>query len=104
MKIQSKWLMPIFVTFVTLVLFKSMLMSLTETNRPLPQTKIGGMNLFSNCEEANSGLIDDFTAPQRIHPVRISGEVYFADEKVPLVDQEVRKRFDKELLVNTLWH
>ena len=96
--------MPIFVTLVTLIVFKSMLMSLTDSNRPMPQTKIGGMNLFSNCAEAPSSAIDDFTAPQRIHPVRISGEVYFAKELVPLIDQEVRERFDKELLVNTFWH
>lgn len=104
MKNQSKWLMPIFVTLITLILFKSLVMSLTDTNRPLPQTRIGGMNLFSNCEEALSNEIDDFSAPQRVHPVRISGEIYFADELVPLIDQEVRERFDKELLVNTFWH
>jgi hypothetical protein len=104
MKNQSKWLMPVFVTLVTLILFKSVLMSLTDANRPDPQTRIGGMNLFSNCAEAPAAMNDDFTAPQRIHPVRISGEVFFANEKVPLIDQEVRERFDRELLVNTFWH
>jgi len=104
MKNSSKWLMPIFVTLVTLILFKSMLMSFTDSNRPSPLTKIAGMNLFSNCAEVPSAVEEDFTAPQRIHPVRISGEVFFANELVPLVDQEVRERFDKELLVNTFWH
>ena len=42
--------------------------------------------------------------PQRVHPVRISGEVYFTDQKVPLNDQDVRERFDRELMVNTFWH
>ncbi len=42
--------------------------------------------------------------PQRVHPVRISGKVFFANEQVPLNDQDVRERFDRELLVNTFWH
>lgn len=97
--------MPVFVTFVTLVLFKTMLLGLTETNKPSPNTRIAGMNLFSNCEEAETkSLGDDLEAPQRIHPVRISGDVFFANEMVPLNDQEVRERFDRELLVNTFWH
>ena len=103
MKNQSKWLMPVFVTFVTLFLFKTLLLGLTDTNKPVPETKIAGMNLFSNCPEEKN-KVDDFTAPQRIHPVRISGEVFLAGEKVPLEDQEVRERFDRELLVNTFWH
>tara|TARA_B110000037_G_C17124862_1_gene507605 strand:- start:5833 stop:6789 length:957 start_codon:yes stop_codon:yes gene_type:complete len=42
--------------------------------------------------------------PQRVHPVRISDDVFFAGEKVPLNDLDVRERFDKELMVNTFWH
>lgn len=42
--------------------------------------------------------------PQRVHPVRISDAVFFAGEKVPLNDLDVRERFDKELMVNTFWH
>jgi hypothetical protein len=42
--------------------------------------------------------------PQRVHPVRISNDVFFAGEKVPLNDLDVRERFDKELMVNTFWH
>lgn len=42
--------------------------------------------------------------PQRVHPVRISGDVFFVNEKIPLNDLDVRERFDKELLVNTFWH
>lgn len=95
--------MPIFVTFVTLFLFKTLLLGLTDSNKPQPKTKIAGMNLFTNCPEEKNGE-SDLVAPQRIHPVRISGEVFLAGEKVPLEDQEVRERFDRELLVNTFWH
>lgn len=42
--------------------------------------------------------------PQRVHPIRIAGEVTFAGEIVPLKDSDVRERFDKELMVNTFWH
>jgi membrane-bound lytic murein transglycosylase D len=105
MKKLNKWLMPVFVTLVTLLLFKTALLSLTEENRPVPRAKIAGMNLFGNCEESEShNITESLTAPQRIHPVRISGEVLFANELVPLNDQEVRERFDRELLVNTFWH
>ena len=44
------------------------------------------------------------TPPQRVHPIRISGDVFFADIKIPLNDQDVRERFDRELMVNTFWH
>lgn len=46
----------------------------------------------------------DVLPPQRVHPVRISDDVFFAGEKVPLNDLDVRERFDKELMVNTFWH
>ena len=48
--------------------------------------------------------IPETSPPQRIHPVRISGDVFFASEKIPLKDQDVRERFDRELMVNTFWH
>lgn len=97
--------MPVFVTLVTLVVFKTALLSLTDTNKPAPALKIAGMNLFANCAESeNISVSEGSIAPQRVHPVRISGDVYFADELVPLYDQEVRERFDRELLVNTFWH
>jgi len=46
----------------------------------------------------------ELTPPQRVHPIRISGEVFFAGELVPLNDMDVRERFDRELMVNTFWH
>jgi membrane-bound lytic murein transglycosylase D len=103
MENQNKWLMPIFVTFVTLLLFKTVLQNVSDKNRPNATQSIAGLTLFSNCEEPNETPLLDLTAPQRLHPVRISGEVFFAGEKVPLEDQEVRERFDRELLVNTFW-
>ena len=97
--------MPTFVTLVTLVVFKTFLLSLNENNKPNPSTKFAGMGLSINCEEVGDSLLDNgISAPQRISPVRIIGDVFFANERVPLNDQEVRERFDRELLVNTFWH
>lgn len=105
MKKQNKWLMPIFVTAVTLILFQTLLVNFNNNSKPLPKAKMAGIMLFSNCAEEESVKREvELTAPQRIHPVRISGIVAFAGEQVPLEDREVRERFDRELLVNTFWH
>jgi len=105
MEKHKKWLMPVFVTAVTLILFKTLVMSLTNHSKPLPKAKLAGLSLFSTCEEDNNSIKEiELTAPQRIHPVRISGKILFAGEEVPLYDREVRERFDRELLVNTFWH
>lgn len=50
------------------------------------------------------GSNEEEVPPQRVHPIRISGEVSFAGEMVPLNDSDVRERFDRELMVNTFWH
>ncbi len=104
MKTVRQWTLPVFVTLLTLLIFKTALLSLTDNNRPLPEVKTAGMSLFADAEDERDGLTENLIASQRIHPVRISGDVHFADEKVPLHDQEVRERFDRELLVNTFWH
>lgn len=39
-----------------------------------------------------------------IHPIRVTGELYFAGERVPLEDPEVRERLDRELIINSYWH
>ena len=54
--------------------------------------------------QAKPAASTDDLPPQRVHPVRISGDVFFAGEKVPLNDQDIRERFDRELMVNTFWH
>ena len=105
MEKQKKWMMPVFVTAVTLILFKTLIMNFSNNEKPLPKAKMAGIMLFSNCAE-EEGVKNqvELTAPQRIHPVRISGKILFAGEEVPLADREVRERFDRELLVNTFWH
>lgn len=95
--------MPVFVSLSTLLVFKSLFLKNEGNTRPQPKINTLGLSLFSNCSEETHAF-NDLSAPQRIHPVRISGKVLFAGEEVPLQDQEVRERFDRELLVNTFWH
>ncbi len=38
------------------------------------------------------------------YPIHVDGDLYFAGERVPLEDPEVRERLDRELLINTNWH
>ena len=38
------------------------------------------------------------------YPLHIEGELYFAGERVPLEDPDVRERLERELLINVNWH
>ena len=37
-------------------------------------------------------------------PISVEGELYFAGERVPLEDPDVRERLERELIINTNWH
>jgi len=37
-------------------------------------------------------------------PVKLPSEIVFANEPMPLQTEDVKERFDRELLVNTYWH
>ncbi|MEZ4916916.1 MAG: lytic transglycosylase domain-containing protein [Chitinophagales bacterium] len=101
MKSTNKWLMPVFVTLITILVFYSALKKIGENTKPTPKRTYASLGLFSSGTTADGNTIN---APQRVHPIRISGDVSFVGESVPLKDQEVRERFDRELLVNTFWH
>jgi membrane-bound lytic murein transglycosylase D len=38
------------------------------------------------------------------HPISVEGELYFAGERVPLEDPEVKERLERELVINSYWH
>jgi len=38
------------------------------------------------------------------HPISVEGELYFAGERVPLEDPDVRERLERELVINSYWH
>ena len=41
---------------------------------------------------------------QLSYPVSIDGELYFAGERVPLEDPDVKERLERELQLNVYWH
>lgn len=53
---------------------------------------------------ADTSAVIESVPPQRVSPVRITGDLDFAGEPVPLSDQDIRERLDREILVNTFWH
>jgi len=51
--------------------------------------------------EKSENSINSF---QQVQAVPIPGYVTFADEEVPIHEDDVRERLDRELLVNSYWH
>ncbi|HRG89562.1 MAG TPA: lytic transglycosylase domain-containing protein [Chitinophagales bacterium] len=41
---------------------------------------------------------------QGVAPITVEGELYFAGERVPLEDPDVRERLERELQLNAFWH
>lgn len=56
-------------------------------------------NSYSEDVKARAELMQHY----RIYPVPIPKTIFFAGEKVPITDFEVRERLDRELLINTYW-
>ncbi|NNC96098.1 MAG: lytic transglycosylase domain-containing protein [Chitinophagales bacterium] len=57
--------------------------------------------------EAPAILNNDTEPPKeylKIYSVNVKGDLFFAGERVPLEDFDVRERLDRELHVNTYWH
>lgn len=108
MQTNYKLILPVAVTLLLFVVFKVAEHSSTEkeAERPAMATNQASILPFStnnNAIEPENNVMDD-TAPQRIRPVRINNNIFFAGEQMPLYDLEVRERFDREILVNTFWH
>ncbi|MGB1248262.1 MAG: lytic transglycosylase domain-containing protein [Chitinophagales bacterium] len=94
---RKLWL-PISVTVFLLIIFNY----IRQNNQDyIPNTKIVTASIIP-FESGDDG--EEEAPPQRIHPVRITGDMFFAGEEVPIYDYEVRERLDKELLKNTFWH
>jgi len=65
-----------------------------------------GVNIFENTKNDCSGLrwqvITD--SANLTFPVKVEGELFFAGERVPLEDPEVKERLERELQLNAYWH
>ena len=38
------------------------------------------------------------------HTINVEGDLYFAGERVPLEDPDVKERLERELVINSFWH
>lgn len=62
-----------------------------------------GMLFFQGTPNERLFETAEFSEDYKIYALDLPRELYFAGEKVPMDDQEVRERFDRELLTNTYW-
>lgn len=64
------------------------------------------VNVFEKTRQEAKGIIwiCKFDSIQKVEPMRISGELFFAGERVPLEDPDVYERLDRELQINAFWH
>ena len=106
MKGYRKLLLPIVITLVIFSAFKVAEMQYTgqvEMGQATVQAGLLPLKVTTTAQLPHEVELDANT-PQRVHPVRITGSIFFADELVPLEENDIRERFDRELLVNTFWH
>ncbi|MCF8276613.1 MAG: lytic transglycosylase domain-containing protein [Flavobacteriales bacterium] len=61
--------------------------------------------LFSSDDHKNEdeNFQDRFNEDYRVYSVNIPENLAFCGEKVPVIDEDVHERLDRELLINTYW-
>jgi membrane-bound lytic murein transglycosylase D len=62
------------------------------------------VNIFEKNECPGVRWIHPIDSSKAVYPISVEGELYFADERVPLEDPDVKERLDRELQLNTYWH
>ena len=64
------------------------------------------VNVLESCKNdcPNIRWMHPVDSSQWAYPVVVQGEVYFAGERVPLEDPEVKERLEHELTINYYWH
>ena len=58
---------------------------------------------FSEDKGETPDFYDKFNKDYKIHSLKLPDTLYFAGEKVPMQNFDVRESLDRELLVNTYW-
>ena len=58
------------------------------------------INILTKTKGEATGIIIRSDTALQIYPFRVEGELYFAGERVPLEDPDVRERLDRELQIN----
>ena len=63
-------------------------------------------NIFdqTKTECPNLKWMGNVDSSRTVSPVSVQGELFFAGERVPLEDPDVRERLERELQLNTYWH
>jgi membrane-bound lytic murein transglycosylase D len=63
-------------------------------------------NIFTQTKSECPGIkwINSPDTNHLSYPIHVTGELYFAGERVPLEDPDVSERLDRELLINANWH
>ena len=63
-------------------------------------------NIFIQTKNEAPGIrwINAIDSNHLSYPIHVEGELYFAGERVPLEDPDVKERLDRELLINANWH
>jgi membrane-bound lytic murein transglycosylase D len=63
-------------------------------------------NIFTQSKNECPGIkwVNAVDSTHLSSPIHVEGELYFAGERVPLEDPDVRERLDRELLININWH
>jgi membrane-bound lytic murein transglycosylase D len=64
------------------------------------------VNIFAraNAEQLKIKWLGNSDSIETVSPISVQGELFFAGERVPLEDPEVRERLERELQLNTYWH
>ena len=60
-------------------------------------------SFWKTADEPETVYIQSFQNNYSIYAIPIPENVSFAGEKIPLLQADIRERFDRELLVNTYW-
>ena len=93
----KKLILPLFIIITLAAGLASA--TIYEISKPKPY------NVFDETrqETPRLNLVGDSMTLQA-HTLRVEGEIYFAGERVPLEDPDVRERLDRELLINLYRH
>jgi membrane-bound lytic murein transglycosylase D len=64
------------------------------------------VNIFNETKNDCPGISWIHPPDSLVHsyPVMVQGDLYFAGERVPLEDPDVRERLEREVLINVNWH
>lgn len=64
------------------------------------------VNIFERTKNECPGIkwLSRIDSSQVNYPINVDGEMYFAGERVPLEDPDVKERLEREIQANVYWH